>query len=107
MKLVQSAAAGVMTGAIATRPTSRQKWIALAIAGFADLLQLALAPLLAEGALSPFDTALDLITAGALFATLGWRWRTAIALVIELIPGVALFPSWTAMIASLSVAAEK
>jgi hypothetical protein len=89
------------------RPTSRQKLIALVIAGVADLAQLALAPLFAEGALSPLDTVLDLVTAAALLATLGWRWRTALALAVELIPGVALFPSWTAMIVTLPVSAAE
>jgi hypothetical protein len=83
------------------RPTRRQKRIALVVAAAADLLQLALAPLFAEGALSPFDVALDVLTAAALFGILGWRWRTALALGVELVPGLALFPSWTAMVATL------
>jgi hypothetical protein len=85
----------------ASRPTQRQKRVALAIAGVADLVQLGLAPLFAEGALSPFDNALDVIVAGGLVLTLGWRWRTVFALAVELIPGLALFPTWTAMIATL------
>jgi hypothetical protein len=98
MKLVSR-----MLSRSSARPTPRRKLIALAIAGAADLAQLALAPLFAEGALSPFDTVLDLVTAAALLATLGWQWRTALALTVELIPGVALFPSWTAMIVTLPV----
>jgi hypothetical protein len=75
--------------------------MALAIAILADLVQLALPPLFGGGALSPFDGALDLIVAGALLATLGLRWRTLLALAIELVPGLALFPSWTAMVATM------
>jgi hypothetical protein len=87
------------------RPLSRRrKRIALAIAGAADLLQLALPPLFGEGALSPFDDVLDALVAVALALTLGWRWRTLLALAVELVPGVALFPSWTAMVATLPAA---
>jgi len=88
------------------RPTAREKRIALVIAGVADLTQLALAPLFAEGALSPLDDALDFIVAGALFLTLGRRRRIAFALALELLPGLALFPSWTAMVATFSTAPE-
>jgi hypothetical protein len=88
------------------RPTRRQKRIALCIAAFADLTQVALAPLFAEGALSPLDDVLDVFTAAALMLTLGWRWRTLFALVLELIPGMALFPSWTAVVATMSAVEE-
>jgi hypothetical protein len=89
------------------RPTRRQKRIALGIAAVADLVQLGLAPLFAEGALSPLDDVLDVVVAVALTLTLGWRWRTALALALELIPGVALFPSWTAVVATLPAAAPE
>ena len=87
-------------------PTRRRKRIALCIAGAADLLQLLLAPLFIEGALSPFDDVLDVVVAAALVMTLGWRWRTVLALGVELVPGLALFPSWTAMVATLPSAPE-
>lgn len=80
--------------------TKRRK-LALAIAVAADLTQLALAPLFAEGALSPLDDALDVVVALLLVLTLGWRWRTLLALGAELVPGVALFPTWTAMVATM------
>jgi hypothetical protein len=88
------------------RPTRRQKRTALLIAGAADLMQLALAPLFAAGALSPLDGAVDVLAAAALLLTLGWRWRTALALVLELIPGLALFPSWTAVVATMPAVDE-
>jgi hypothetical protein len=88
---------------LAARPTARQKKIALVVAGAADLIQLALAPLFAEGALSPFDAVLDVAVAAALTGVLGWRWRTALALAVELVPGLALFPSWTAVVAMMPV----
>ena len=108
MKLLRLARFASMRfpGAGAAHPTRRQKRIALTIAGLADLLQLALAPLFAEGAISPFDGVLDVIVAGALLLILGRRWRIALALGLELIPGVALFPTWAAVIATLSAAPD-
>jgi hypothetical protein len=90
-----------LPGAGAAHTTPRQKRVALAIAGVVDILQLALAPLFAEGALSPFDGALDVIAAGMLFLALGRSWRIALALGLELIPGAALLPTWTAVVATL------
>jgi hypothetical protein len=78
-----------------------KKRVALAIAAAADLAQIFLLPLFGEGALSPLDDALDLLTAVALVGILGFRWQTALAFALELVPGVALFPSWTAMVATL------
>lgn len=83
------------------RVTRRQKRTALAIAAVADLVQLGLFPLFFGGAISPLDGALDAIVALSLILILGWRWRTAFALAIELLPGVALFPTWTAVVATL------
>jgi hypothetical protein len=80
----------------------RQKRIALFIALVADVVQIALAPVFFEGGLSPFDAALDALVAVALVVTLGWRWRTALALVLELAPGLALFPTWTLFVATLA-----
>jgi len=84
--------------------TRKQKRAALAIAMVADLVQLGLFPLFVEGALSPFDGALDALVALSLILVLGWRWRTALALAVELLPGVALFPTWTAVVATLRAA---
>ena len=84
--------------------TPKQKRIAVAIALTADLVQLGLAPLFGEGVLSPLCDALDVIVAVALLLTLGFRWRTLFALGAELVPGVALFPTWTAMVLTLPTA---
>ena len=81
--------------------TRRQKSVALGIAATADLLQLVFFPLFFEGALSPFDAVLDAVVAASLLMVLGWRWRTAAALALELVPGVALFPTWTAVVATM------
>jgi hypothetical protein len=84
--------------------TSRQRWaLALAVAGAADLLQLLVFPAFIEGAASPFDDAVDVVVVTLLLAILGFRWRLAIGLGAELIPGVALFPTWTAVVASVRV----
>jgi hypothetical protein len=80
------------------RVSRRQKTVALAIAGFADLLQLGFFPVFGEGALSIPDDALDAVVAFLLAVTLGWRWRLLGALAIELVPGVAVFPTWTAFV---------
>jgi len=53
------------------------------------------------GALSLPDDVLDIVVAIALTATLGFRWRLLFALALELTPGVALFPSWTAFVMTL------
>jgi hypothetical protein len=104
MSISTALVARVATGtAVVSR---RQKRAALAIAAVADLAQLALAPLFVEGALSPLDDALDAVVALALLFTVGWRWRIALALGLELVPGMALFPSWTALVATLPTAPE-
>jgi hypothetical protein len=81
--------------------TARRKKIALAIAALADAIQIGLFPGFVEGALSIPDDALDAIVAVALLVTLGWKWRLVGALALELVPGVALFPSWTVFVATL------
>ncbi len=91
----------------ASLPVSRRrKAVALAVAAAADILQIAIFPAFVEGAASPFDDVLDAVTALVLLFVLGFRWRLAMAFAAELIPGVALFPSWTAVVISVpSVAA--
>ena len=75
-----------------------RKRIALGIAALADAVQLGLFPVFAEGALSIPDDALDAITAVLLLVTLGWNWRLCVALGAELVPGLDLFPTWTAFV---------
>jgi len=76
-------------------PEQRLAWL-IAIA--ADAIQIAGFPLFAEGGLSVADSALDLIVGVVLIRLLGWHWAFLPSLVAELIPGLDLFPTWTAAV---------
>jgi hypothetical protein len=89
----------VARGAVAT--TRRRHRIALAVAATSDIAQVVFAPLFVEGAGSPFEVALDAVTAAVILFIVGFRWRLALALAAELIPGADLFPTWTAVVLSL------
>jgi len=76
-------------------PKVRLAWtVALA----ADALQIAALPLFAEGALSPADSVLDVLVGIILVRLLGWHWAFLPTLAAELIPGLDLFPTWTAAV---------
>lgn len=77
------------------RPEHRLAW---AIALAADALQIALFPLFAEGGASPADSALDIVVGLLLVKLLGWHWAFLPTLGAELIPGLDLFPTWTAAV---------
>jgi len=77
---------------------SREHRLAWFIAIAADLLQIVAAPLFAGGGLLPSDTILDLIVAAILVRLLGWHWALLPSLIAELIPGLDLFPTWTAAV---------
>ena len=51
----------------------------------------------------PLQWALDLLTAGILFMILGRQWLLLPGLIAEAIPGIALFPSWVLVVASIGV----
>jgi len=76
-------------------PELRWAWV---VALAADALQIAALPLFAEGALSPADTMLDLAVAAILVRLLGWHWAFLPSLLSELVPGLDLFPTWTAAV---------
>jgi hypothetical protein len=86
-------------------PASRKR-IAIGIGILSDAVQVALFPITIEGAASPGEIALDLVTAVAMVLVLGFQWRLAAAFAIELIPGISLFPSWTAMALMLPTRVE-
>jgi hypothetical protein len=85
--------------------TKKRRAIALAVAAAADVLQVAVFPAFVEGAVSPFEDVLDAVVAVALVAILGLRWRLAVAIALELVPGMDLFPTWTAVVFSVKVEA--
>lgn len=72
--------------------------MAWAVALAADALQIAVLPLFAEGAMSPADTVLDLVVCFLLTRVLGWHWAFLPSLAAEMIPGLDLFPTWTAAV---------
>jgi hypothetical protein len=85
----------------------KRKRIALALAGIADLVQAGAFPVFAPGAPSPAVDALDAVVVVALTVILGFRWRLLISLAVELLPIATLFPTWTAVVASLPVLPEE
>jgi hypothetical protein len=76
-------------------PELRLAWL---VAIVADALQIVALPLFAAGGLSPADTLLDLVVAAILIRTLGWHWAFLPTLLAELVPGLDLFPTWTAAV---------
>lgn len=76
-------------------PELRLAWL---IAMAADAIQIAGLPFFAEGAISPADSVLDLIVGFLLIRLLGWHWAFLPAFAAEMVPGVDLFPTWTAAV---------
>jgi len=76
-------------------PEQRAAWV---VALAADGLQIAVFPLFAPGAVSPADTALDVVVAILLVRLLGWHWAFLPTLAAELLPGFDLFPTWAAAV---------
>ena len=50
----------------------------------------------------PLEWLLDAVTAGVLFAVLGFRWPLLAGLAIEAVPVLQLFPAWTLVVAALA-----
>jgi hypothetical protein len=82
---------------------SREVRAAWTVAIVADGIQILVLPLFAAGGFSPADTAIDLAAALILSKLLGWHWAFLPTLIAELIPGLDLFPTWTAAVAYVSV----
>ena len=100
-----------MTGDLPATPPRRTLWPptragwALLLALAADGIQLGLAPVFFEGALSPINDALDVAICVAMVRLLGWHYAFLPALAGEMLPVVDLFPTWTAAV--LFVAARR
>ncbi len=103
MNPVAHAARGLVSPAAVP---AKKKKIALGIAVIADAIQLGLFPIFVEGALSIPDDALDAVVAVSILLILGFRARLALAILAELVPGFALFPSWTLAVMSLPTIPE-
>jgi len=75
--------------------------IAMVLAVLADVLQLAVFPLVVEGVESPADDILDLCVGGLLAWLLGWHWEFLPSFLAKLVPGVDLVPLWTLAVANV------
>ncbi|HEX4996632.1 MAG TPA: hypothetical protein VFY29_00295 [Terriglobia bacterium] len=77
---------------------SREHRRAFAVALAADAIQIVLLPLFVGGAASPADVITEIGAAVVLSRILGWHWAFLPALLAELVPGIDLFPTWTAAV---------
>jgi hypothetical protein len=94
-------------GLLGAPAVSRRRWaVAFTVAALADLAQIVLFPAFIEGAASPLEDALDATVALVLLLTLGYSHRLLFAFALELVPGADLFPTWTAVVASIPSTAE-
>jgi hypothetical protein len=82
---------------------SRDLRFAWFVALAADAVQIAVLPLFVTGALTPADTIIDLTAALILWRLLGWHWAFLPTLLAELLPGLDLFPTWTAAVLYVTV----
>lgn len=78
--------------------TPRRIWIARGLAVLVDLVQVVLPP----ASLFPLVEVIDVLTAVAMFALVGWHWAFLPSFVAEFVPIADLVPTWTlaAMIAT-------
>src|SRR6476469_9981171 len=78
---------------------TREVRLAWAVALAADGIQILLLPLFLAGGFSPADALVDLSAAFVLSRLLGWHWAFLPTMMAELVPGLDLFPTWTAAVA--------
>ena len=76
-------------------PENRPAWI---VAAAADFIQIIAFPFFLAGALSPADDILDVITGAILVKLMGWHWALLPSFFAKLVPGLDLFPTWTAAV---------
>ncbi len=70
-------------------------WIARAVAVAADLIQVAAFPVTAEGAFSPVDDGVDVVTAVVLTLLVGPHVAFVPSFLVKLLPIADLAPTWT------------
>src|SRR5438046_10309666 len=80
-------------GALAMPPSARRMRIARTVAIVADVLQLALFPLVAGGVLSLLNDSIDAAVAVILVRLLGWHWAFLPTFIAEIVPGLAPVPT--------------
>jgi len=78
-----------------TLSQSTRNKAAMAVAIAADFLQITFFPFFGMGAAFPGDDVLDVAVAGILIWLLGWHLAFLPTLLIELVPGLDLAPTWT------------
>jgi len=78
---------------------------AMAVAVAADLLQIVVFPLFAEGVFSPLSDVLDVAVGLAMVRLVGWHWAFLPSFLGKLIPLFDELPCWT--LAVLFVRAER
>ena len=61
-------------------------------------MQIAFVPAFGEGLLSPLNDVLDGVIGLLMVRLVGWHWAFLPTFVAELVPGVELFPTWTAAV---------
>ena len=71
--------------------------LAFAVAAISDVLAVWVV------LLPPLQWVLDLVTAFLLFLILGRQWMILPGLIAEAIPGIAVFPFWVLVVASIAV----
>lgn len=81
----------------------REVRLAWTVALAADGIQILIMPLFLGGAFSPADTLVDLAAAFVLSKLVGWHWAFFPTMLAELIPGLDLFPTWTAAVAYVTL----
>jgi hypothetical protein len=54
----------------------------------------------------PLQWLLDAVTAIALLLVLGFRWPLLIALAVEVIPAIELFPAWTLVVLGMAASGK-
>jgi len=50
----------------------------------------------------PVQWVLNVVTAGLLFIVLGWQWQLLPGLVMETVPGLAVFPFWALVVGAVA-----
>lgn len=76
-------------------PEQRLAWL---VALATDAMQIVGMPLFVEGAASPANLVLDMLAGLLLTRLLGWHWAFLPSLAAEMVPGLDLFPTWTAAV---------